>query len=492
MKIIKDVYVLKVPRKSLSDKKEYKLLRLLNGLKVLLVKQESDKDSEVDTKLKQNLAAVALCVESGCFQDPKEVQGLSHFLEHMIFMGSEKFPKENEFDQYVAAHGGFDNAYTESEYTLFHFDIIEKHLAGALDRFSQFFISPLMSLDCMEREMQAVESEFQSNSVDDEVRVSQIICTMIDQSHPASNFIWGNLKTLKDGIKREKLHQKLHELRAKNYVADQMFLCIQSSVDMARLERTVVKYFSDIRRGSEGQQTTNALRCFEIFKPNFYEKIFFVKSTTEKCKLLMTYLLPTVKTEMKFLEYLVSLFEYEGNGSLSDVFMDKLLALKVKAKVGHQSFEGNSMFTFFTVEVNLTSKGYQNFDNVLEIVFAFLLLLKATRIEDHKRRYEEFREIKDILFKYQKEKSSIEHVQELAVNMKYFSDVNVIVGKEICPEFDGKILKELIEKLNERKFNLLVVSDKYQKYDKTEKWFGTEFAELGEFEMNFKIVKFHV
>lgn len=61
MKITKDVLVLKPPKKSLSDKKEYKLFKLLNGLKVLLVKQESDKDSEVDTKLKQNLAAVALC-----------------------------------------------------------------------------------------------------------------------------------------------------------------------------------------------------------------------------------------------------------------------------------------------------------------------------------------------------------------------------------------------------------------------------------------------
>jgi nardilysin len=394
-------------------------------------------------------------------------------------MGSAKFPKENEFDQYVAAHGGFDNAYTESEYTLFHFDIIEKHLAGALDRFSQFFISPLLSLDCMEREMQAVESEFQSNSIDDEVRVSQVYCTMVHDSHPASNFIWGNLKTLKDGIRRNKLNEKLHEFREKNYVANQMFLCIQSSIDMARLERTVEKYFSDIRRGSEILQTPNIQSCFEIFKPNFYEKMFFVKSTTEKCKLLMTFLLPVVNFEYKFLEYLASLIEYEGSGSLSDLFMDELLALKVKTKVGHQSFEGNSMFTLFTIEVNLTSKGYQDFDNVLEAVFAFLLLLKSTKIDEHKRRYEEFREIKDTLFKYQKEKPSIENVQELAVNSRYFNDENVIIGKEICPEFDEKVVKSLVEKLNERKFNLMVLSDKYQKYDKIEKWFGTEYAEIG-------------
>lgn len=479
MKISKDFHILKTPEKCLSDKKDYKLLRLANGLKVLLVKQESNQSSQIKTKLKQKLGAVALCIGSGCFQDLPDVPGLSHFLEHMIFMGSEKYPKENEFDQFVTAHGGFDNAYTECEHTLFHFDIIEKHLAGALDRFSQLFIAPLMSVDSMEREMKAVESEFQSNSMDDEVRVSQIYCTMIDESHPASNFIWGNLKTLRDEIAQKELHCKLHDFCRRNYVASQMFLCIQSSVDMSRLERTVVKCFADIPRGVANHQTPIALNHFDIFKRSFHDNIFFVKSTSEKCKLLMTFLLPLVKSEMKFLEYLASLIQFEGAGSLCDYFKDELLALKVKAKVGSQSFEGNSMFTFFTIEVNLTSKGFEDFDSVLKAIFAFLLLIKTTPIEEHKKRFNEFKEIKDVLFKYRKEKSPIENVQELAVNMKYFEE-NVLIGKEICPEFHAQIMQNLIATINERKFNLLIMSDKHQKYNKVEKWFGTEYAEVGE------------
>ena len=461
--------------KSTNDKKEYKMLKLSNGLKVLLVKQER----AFSSKLKQNLAAVALCVGSGCFQDPKEIQGMSHFLEHVIFMGSEKYPRENDFDQYVLTHGGFDNAYTEYEHTLFHFDIIEKHLAGALDRFAQFFISPLMSVASMEREMEVVESEFQSNSMEDEVRVTQIICSLIYETHPASNFIWGNLETLKNGIEKEKLYEKLHDFRKKNYVANQMFLCIQSSIEMNRLERTVTKYFSDIPNEADNLQASKTLNNSEVFKPDFYEKIFFVKSTTEKCKLLMTFLFPRVGKEIKFLEYLASLFQQEGPGSLSDLFMVESLALKVNVKVGSQSFEGNSIFTFFTIEVNLTSRGFEELDDVLRTIFAFLLLLKTTPMDEHRRRYCEFKEIKEMLFKYQKEKPSIENVQELAVNMKYFSDEDVIVGKEICPSFDDKIMKTMIEKINEKRFNLMILSDKYQKYDKVEKWFGTEYAEVG-------------
>lgn len=41
------------------------------------------------------------------------MQGLSHYLEHMLFMGSQKFPDENEYDAYLTNNGGSANAYTE-------------------------------------------------------------------------------------------------------------------------------------------------------------------------------------------------------------------------------------------------------------------------------------------------------------------------------------------------------------------------------------------
>ena len=41
------------------------------------------------------------------------VQGMSHYLEHMLFMGSEGFPDENDYDAYLQRHGGSANAFTE-------------------------------------------------------------------------------------------------------------------------------------------------------------------------------------------------------------------------------------------------------------------------------------------------------------------------------------------------------------------------------------------
>ncbi|CAL8998826.1 unnamed protein product, partial [Prunus brigantina] len=104
-------------------------------------------------------AAAAMSIGIGSFSDPIEAQGLAHFLEHMLFMGSTEFPDENEYDSYLSKHGGSSNAYTEAEHTCYHFEVKREFLKGALRRFSQFFVSPLVKIEAMEREVQAVDSE---------------------------------------------------------------------------------------------------------------------------------------------------------------------------------------------------------------------------------------------------------------------------------------------------------------------------------------------
>ncbi|VDP83081.1 unnamed protein product [Schistosoma curassoni] len=73
-------------------------------------------------------------------------------------MGSLKYPTENDFDAYLSQRGGTNNAWTGNEYTLFHFDVKRKHFASCLDKFANFFISPLLSKDSTDREINAVNS----------------------------------------------------------------------------------------------------------------------------------------------------------------------------------------------------------------------------------------------------------------------------------------------------------------------------------------------
>jgi len=56
---------------------------------------------------------VLLSVPSTFSRSTIKRQGLSHYLEHMLFMGSAKYPDENEYDDYLTKHGGSSNAFTE-------------------------------------------------------------------------------------------------------------------------------------------------------------------------------------------------------------------------------------------------------------------------------------------------------------------------------------------------------------------------------------------
>ncbi|CRK86954.1 CLUMA_CG000770, isoform A [Clunio marinus] len=505
------------PVKSYSDKKLYRHIKLQNGLSAMLVQHfidddtskhehhnngrhknlseseesavsnQNDEDSEGDAEEeedgddldddhpKEKMAAVALCIRVGSFFDPEKVQGLSHFLEHMIFMGSEKYPKENEFDQYISNNGGSDNAMTECEYTMFYFEIVEEHLNESLDRFAQLFVSPLMLKDSMEREMEAVESEFQNNLTDDDNRIMQLCASVANG--PASTFTWGNLKTLKDGITNDELYEIVHEFRRRHYIANRMFLCIESSSPLDDLQELIKEKFSLVKSGPNPEPLPIPVN---LFKPEFYEKVFYVKPKADKTKLYITFLLPSMEKHYKSKphDYLAYIIQHEGVGSLNSFLKKRLLSIKIEAGLEDQSFEGNSMFSLFSISVTLTEKGYENVETVLEAIFSFLLMLKSTPIEEHKKAYMELKQNKETAFKYREEKTATDNVEEIAVSMMYYEPEDILTGSELLFDFDCDIVQDLIDYINERRFNILFLTDKHERYDKIEKWFGTEYDEI--------------
>lgn len=134
---------------SKSDRRLYKHITLGNKLQCLLI---SDKEADK--------SAASLDVHVGAALDPKPLYGTAHFLEHMLFMGTEKYPSENEYTEFIKNNGGMNNAFTSLTSTNYHFDVANEAFEGALDRFSQFFLKPLLGESQTEREMKAVDSEY--------------------------------------------------------------------------------------------------------------------------------------------------------------------------------------------------------------------------------------------------------------------------------------------------------------------------------------------
>ena len=129
--------------KSNTDYRDYKYVQLDNNIEVLFVHDE-----------KATVSSVSLSVGCGSYEDP--VPGCAHFLEHMLFMGNEKYPDEKYYSFFVSSHNGYCNAYTAGDHTNYYYTIDSNYLEKSLDIFSQFFISPLFSESCLSREMNAV------------------------------------------------------------------------------------------------------------------------------------------------------------------------------------------------------------------------------------------------------------------------------------------------------------------------------------------------
>ncbi|KAF2307950.1 hypothetical protein GH714_033693 [Hevea brasiliensis] len=168
-----------------TDKREYRRIVLKNSLEVLLISDpDTDKansssashirincfllsfifGSSIDdnTSLSLSLSlvqsAASMNVGVGYSSDPVGLEGLAHFLEHMLFYASEKYPMEGSYSKYILENGGQYNACTSYEHTNYHFEVNSDCFEEALDRFAQFFLGPLLSADATMREIKAVDS----------------------------------------------------------------------------------------------------------------------------------------------------------------------------------------------------------------------------------------------------------------------------------------------------------------------------------------------
>jgi insulysin len=135
-----------------NDSREYRKLDLPNGMEVLLIHDADDEK-----------ASAALSVGVGFHSDPEKIAGLAHFLEHMLFLGSKDYPREEAFKEFMGSHGGMTNAYTSHDETVFFFDVLAPHLAQALSQWSAFFRCPLFLDEASGRERNAVHQEHSKN-----------------------------------------------------------------------------------------------------------------------------------------------------------------------------------------------------------------------------------------------------------------------------------------------------------------------------------------
>ncbi|VDM32266.1 unnamed protein product [Hydatigera taeniaeformis] len=193
-------------------------------------------------------SAAALCINVGYFTDPVEVQGLAHLLEHVVLRGSEKYPTENEYDDFVEYYGGNSDACTDGDYTLFFFDISRPFFKEALDRLANAFIAPLLTPDYINAEFENVHHEYCVSRSKDSLRLGQLMASLANEDSPYRRFGFGNRISLKHKPMEAgtDVCALLRDFYLTYYNASLMTLAVESEDTLDHLQAMVTECFGAI------------------------------------------------------------------------------------------------------------------------------------------------------------------------------------------------------------------------------------------------------
>lgn len=417
--------------KSPNDQREYHSTTLSNKLTVLLIS-----DPETDK------ASAALDVNIGSSDDPIEFQGLAHFLEHMLFLGTKKFPKPDEYQKYISDHGGSHNAFTSLEHTNYFFDINANNFEAALERFSEQFTSPLFNEEYVEREVNAVHSEYTSKIKDDGRRFFSAIKSILSTDHPYKKFSVGNLETLKDQADTSLREAVLNFYNAR-YSANEMKLVILGKEPIATLQKWAEEKFSNIpNRNISTQDIT-----FDFFESDFLPAKIEVNSIMDRRSMSIAFPVPSAFKYKKSqpISYLSNLIGHEGKGSLLSELKSQQLVDSLSA--GAQ-FDTHKQ-AMFMITMSLTEQGLAQQESILKTVFSYLELLRTKGIQ--KKYFDEQAQMLKISFNYQ-EKSEPIHLTSALAGALHDTAMSAIL-------FEGYNLSEYVPDLYLSYLNLLTPSN---------------------------------
>lgn len=440
---------------SFSEQKTAKIA-LANGLEVLII---SDPEA--------NHSGAALSVESGSWKDPENLPGMAHFLEHMLFLGTEKYPEENGFKSFVQENNGKTNAYTAGDHTTYAFSIDNSAFEEALDRFSQQFIDPLLSPSGIERELHAVDQEFAKSMENDHIRRLFIQKEIANKYHPDTKFHYGNIDTLK-GVTREDLQDWFD----KHYSSNLMHLSIISPLHIEQLQKLVAEHFSSIQNVDAkaiSPQTT-------LSSPTFDANIVYFNPLKEERRITLQWELSTefaLDRDNRTMDIVAHVLGHEGKESLLALLKKEELA-EALITSGRKVGPNNALFS---IEIVLTKNGLQKVNTVFERCFEAISYFKNNGIPPYI--FDEIQQMALNRYQYQSRQDVFTTVMHHARNLVTEQLATYPEQTELYGSFNPRSVRRLLAELSPDHCHITVAAPTEEtavKTDRIEKWIGVEYT----------------
>lgn len=444
------------PIASPADNNQYRYLTLDNGLEILLI---SDPDADK--------AAASMNIPLGSGNDPADREGMAHFLEHMLFLGTEKYPEPGEYQQFIRSHGGSHNAFTAFQDTNYFFDIQPPYLEQALDRFAQQFSAPLFTPELVDRERNAVHSEFSASLKEDGRRYFSVRKAITPPEHGFSQFAVGNLTTLANDPERP-LRDDLIEFWHTHYSANLLTLAVYGPQSLDELEAMVSPRFAKIENRNLHIEEHTA----PLFPENFLPARVQIEALRDIRTLRLVFPLPSQQEHYrnKPLHYVASLLGHEGPGSLFDLLKSRGLVESLSAGTGTDT----GRETTLELIMSLTEEGLAREDDIIALTFDYVDLVRNQGID--RFRFEEDQQLAELDFRFQEQPQPLHLVMRLSMEMGRVAPEDVLRSVWMMDSYVPEEYRAILDRLTPD--NLLVTLQSPQPLPdnaRSTQWYDTPY-----------------
>jgi len=424
-------------------------------------------------------------VRVGATSDPPVLQGLAHFCEHMLFLGSQKYPNGDDYFKTVTENNGHSNAYTDREMTNYFFDIHYLSFESALDVFSRFFIDPIFKEEKVNKEINSVNSEYEKNLIIDMRKKAQIFAYLTEPTNPHHRFTTGNIESLVKSAEKNglNLRDELLKFHKKYYTSDKMKLIIYTNEELDDIEELIIEKFSPIQPSQVFLDTLNIKNeilnknntdlKFNLKKDNYMtlieqpDKLFsenninpiekysfqspFNKDTmgslisyeshNVEYDLTITFIQKSLRSHEYYKInpslYFSFIFNSKEDKSLIDILKKENLATKLHTVTDREY----DRWSDFSIEIFLTKNGMENLDKVFNLVSNYLEYIRANFINEEYFNY--LKDIEDLKFREKNPLSqSIYEIVSKMGSRAHHYPVSYILHQNI---FEGNFNKSLLE-----------------------------------------------
>ena len=409
--------------RSENDHRKYRVITLDNELEVLLIGDKSTHKS-----------AACLTVDVG--SNSENIPGLAHIVEHLLFMGSRKYPDVNTFDEAVKTSFGSQNASTSSMLTSYYFDCVSFQFERILDIFSQFFICPLFLINDLRSEMNSIDEEFRTNKDNDDKRFDRGIAQFYNRSHPKFILHDGNNHLLyKDDI-----YDQSMKFFNTYYSSNIMKLVVVDRLALSEMEFYVRHIFNKIPNKNVRLNYSYG-RLFP--KDSRIHGHILSKKEIYQSRIIWEF--RTFSRNNPVYNFVLYLIEFRGTDSLFETLYKRLIINDINASLSEQDD-----YSTLEIDIQFTKNGWYCRNYIYNLIKRYMILIRDSNKNDVKRLYNIYRRSLLLKYKYYIPLEPIKTVEILCRNwIELKLNPHCLISHfKVLPKFSTEVYEMIIEFIN--------------------------------------------